>query len=103
MRKLLLLLTAWFLGFAAHPGLYASNPKPYAAEQQPVSPASIVTDFFIVRPIALLSLVTAVPVATVVLPLSLITGNGKQVAREILGKPFHHTFRRQVGDFHDYD
>jgi hypothetical protein len=94
-----MLLTAGMLNLAVLPTVRAAEPTREKMHSDTVSPATIVTDFFLVRPVALAALITAVPVATVVVPAAALFGNGRVVAREILGKPFHHTFRRHLGDF----
>lgn len=101
MRFLRILLAAGLLNICGISTLSAARPKGEIADEKKISAATIVTDFFLVRPVALASLVTAVPIATVVLPFSALLGNSRIVAKEILGKPFHHTFRRHLGDFSD--
>jgi hypothetical protein len=99
MRFLRILLAAGLLNLGGVCPLCAAQTKGQSADEKSVSVPTILTDFFLVRPVALASLVTAVPIATLVLPFSALVGNSRSVSKELLGNPFHHTFRRHLGDF----
>jgi hypothetical protein len=98
MRSFAILLVAGSLLLPRSP-LHAADKSRENTQDRRVTVPTIVTDFFIVRPVALVGFLTAIPVATVAVPVAAIMGNAREVSREVLGKPFHHTFRRHLGYF----
>ncbi len=101
MRATLILLFTGMFQVAMVPALKAADITPDKNTSESVSTLNILTDFFIVRPIAVAGLIAAVPVASLAVPASALFGNSREVSKELLGKPFHHAFRRHLGDFRE--
>lgn len=99
MRTPILSIISGLIHVTSLSTLHAAPPRRVPLQESKVTPITIVTDFFVIRPLAVAGLITAVPIATVALPFAAIVGNSQQVATELLGRPYHHAFRRHLGDF----
>ena len=63
-------------------------------------PASdMAADLIVVRPLSLVGLALGSAIFVAGLPFSLPSGNVKDVARELVGRPLEYTFNRPLGDF----
>ena len=95
-RNLVIILAATFL-FA---GNFNANANPAGSGKD--APA-IVADVFICRPLGLIFLTGGSLLYIVTLPCT-IPANGKEEAkRTLILYPYHYTFTRKLGEFHDDD
>ena len=93
-QKLVILLAVTFV-FA---GEVSANPAGSGAD----APA-IIADVFICRPLGLIALTGGSVLYVLSLPFT-IPAKGKEAAkRTLVLYPYHYTFTRQLGEFHDDD
>jgi hypothetical protein len=64
-----------------------------------VSGEAMAADFFIIRPLGIVTSVLGTAVFIVSLPFSALGGNTKTACRKLVQDPFNFTFQRPLGDF----
>jgi hypothetical protein len=68
-------------------------------QQNEVNVGTVLADFFIVRPLAMVWLIGSAPISAAAMPVAAMTGNSGQVAKVMLSTPFWHAIKRPLGDF----
>ena len=82
--------------------LFAGEVKANPAGSGKDAP-SIIADVFICRPLGILALAGGSALYVLSLPFT-VPANGKEAAKRTLVLfPYHYTFTRQLGEFHDDD
>ena len=92
--KLILILVAGFL--------FAGNVNANPAGSGKSAPA-IVADVFICRPLGLLALIGGSALYVISLPCTIPADGTEEAKRTLIMYPYHYTFTRQLGEFHDED
>jgi len=64
-----------------------------------ISGEAMTADFFIIRPLGIVTSVLGTAVFIVSLPFSALGGNTKTACRKLVQDPFEFTFQRPLGDF----
>ena len=92
--NLVVLLVAGFL--------FAGNVNANPAGSGKNAPA-IIADVFICRPLGLLALIGGSALYVVSLPCTIPAQGQESAKRTLILYPYHYTFTRQLGEFHDDD
>lgn len=71
----------------------------YTQQMDKPSGTEITFDFFIARPLGLVSLAMGTTFFIVSFPLAVITGSTKDTASTLVGEPFNFTFVRGLGEY----
>ena len=93
-KNLVILLAVSFL-FA---GSVNANPAGSGSN----TPA-IVADAFICRPMGMIALIAGSAIYVVALPFTTMAKGQEEAKRSLILYPYHYTFTRQLGEFHDDD
>lgn len=64
---------------------------------------AIVADVVVCRPLGLCALVAGSAFYVVSLPFTIPAGGQEEAKRNLVMYPYHYTFTRQLGEFHDED
>jgi len=82
--------------------LFAGNVNANPAGSGKSTPA-IIADVFICRPLGLLALIGGSALYVVSLPCTIPAKGQEAAKRTLILYPYHYTFTRQLGEFHDDD
>ena len=93
-RNLVVLLAVSFL--------FAGNVNANPAGSGKNAPA-IVADAFICRPLGIIALIAGSAIYVVALPFTSMANGQEEAKRTLVLYPYHYTFTRQLGEFHDDD
>ena len=82
--------------------LFAGNVSANPAGSGSNTPA-IVADAFICRPMGIIALIAGSAIYIVSLPFTTMADGQEEAKRNLILSPYHYTFTRQLGEFHDDD
>ena len=82
--------------------LFAGNVNANPAGSGSNTPA-IVADAFICRPMGLIALIAGSAIYVLSLPFTTAAKGQEEAKRSLVLYPYHYTFTRQLGEFHDDD
>jgi hypothetical protein len=82
--------------------LFAGNVNANPAGSGNNTPA-IVADAFICRPMGIIALVAGSAIYVLSLPFTSMADGKEEAKRTLVLYPYHYTFTRQLGEFHDDD
>ncbi len=66
-----------------------------------IGAGAMAVDFFVVRPVGIVSVVFGTAVFIVSLPFSALGGNAGSAAKKLVAAPFNYTFTRKLGYFEE--
>ena len=82
--------------------LFAGNVNANPAGSGSNTPA-IMADAFICRPMGVIALIAGSAIYVVSLPFTSMANGQEEAKRTLILYPYHYTFTRQLGEFHDDD
>ena len=82
--------------------LFAGNVNANPAGSGSNTPA-ILADAFICRPMGIIALIAGSAIYIVSLPFTTMANGQEEAKRNLILYPYHYTFTRQLGEFHDDD
>ena len=82
--------------------LFAGNVNANPAGSGKNTPA-IMADAFICRPMGVIALIAGSAIYIVSLPFTSMSDGQEEAKRTLILYPYHYTFTRQLGEFHDND
>ena len=82
--------------------LFAGNVNANPAGSGSNTPA-VLADAFICRPMGVIALIAGSAIYIVALPFTSMANGQEEAKRTLVLYPYHYTFTRQLGEFHDDD
>src|SRR5579871_3784550 len=71
---------------------------PPCEKRQPPTAVEMVLDSILLRPLSFAAIIAGGALYIVTLPFSAMSGNSREVAQQLIGKPMQFTFNRRLGD-----